>query len=129
VSTEISPQRLALLEINEMVAGADDIFPSAVEALAAIWSTTSTALAEPDPAPAVDQTVDALKSLQAFAAENGAVIDRVEVTLRDTPEGELVAFTAHLLPRPLPNGSQACLGYFAHTSAESARPSIEGTAQ
>lgn len=55
-----------------------------------------------------DRAVEIIKSLHAHAAEHGAVVDRIEVTLHDG--GNVVGFTAHMSPKPLAS-TTAALGY------------------
>lgn len=64
-----------------------------------------------------DQTIETLRKLQVFAEENGGVVDRVEVSLRDHPDGTLVGFVAHLKPRLLPHDT-AALGYIVPNGSE-----------
>lgn len=60
-----------------------------------------------------DQTIAALREIEAHAAEHGAIVDRVEVALRDRDGKLSVEFTAHYLPKPLANNT-ACVGYITN---------------
>ncbi|WP_300562973.1 hypothetical protein [Companilactobacillus sp.] len=59
-----------------------------------------------------DKTVEALKIIKAFAEEQGAVVDRVEVRMAEREGQTCVEFTAHLSPKPLEQAT-ACTGYYA----------------
>jgi len=58
----------------------------------------------------VDQTIATLRAFDAFAANQGATVERVEVTLRRIGDSDHVQFTAHLAPLPL-ECSTAALSY------------------
>jgi hypothetical protein len=63
-----------------------------------------------------DQAVQALREIASFAEQQGAIVDRVEVALRETNAGTSVEFTAHLSPRPLEQAT-ACTGYIIAKNA------------
>lgn len=57
-----------------------------------------------------DATVEALKTVKAFAEERGAIVDRVEVAFREQEGHMSVEFTGHLSPIPLEQAT-VCIGY------------------
>jgi hypothetical protein len=58
-----------------------------------------------------DPTVKAMQQIKAFAEEQAAIVERVEVALREVDGRTSVEFTAYLSPVPLKQ-STACIGYW-----------------
>lgn len=53
----------------------------------------------------MDKTTECLRQLREYAEKNGAVIERVEVSMHQG--GRVIGFVAHLAPKPIEQSTVA----------------------